>query len=93
MRIHLEDINNEYIAPAERRQLKDEFVKQGVTPILTFTLIGISADHGQDNAFVQNFNDRITVWVNSIAAAGTVFKVNCARSDRYRGQYKCAQHF
>ena len=93
VRIHLEDISNEYIAPAERRKLKEEFVKQGVTPILTFTLIGISADHGQDNAFVQNFNDRITVWVKSIAAAGTIFKVHHARSDGCRGQYKCAQHF
>ena len=93
VRLHLDDISDTYIEPAERQKLKHEFAKKAVKPILTFTLIGVSADHGQDNAFVQNFNDRITAWVKSIAAPGTTFKVHHARSDGCRGQYKCAQHF
>ena len=93
VRLHLDDVSDAYVPSEERRRLKEGFQKHRVPPILTITLIGVSADHGQDNAFVQNFNDRITVFVKTIAAPGVKFTVHHARSDGCKAQYKCAQHF
>jgi hypothetical protein len=53
----------------------------------------VSADPTHDNAFVQNFNDRVTEFAATIKAPHVKWKCHHARSDGCKAQYKCAQHF
>lgn len=93
MRLHLDDLSDACIPTSVRAELKKGFTKQGTKEIVTFTFIAVSADHGQDNAFVQHFNARLTEWVKENAKPSVKFKVHHARSDGCRAQYKCANHF
>ena len=93
LRFHLDDLSDDYISAEEKARLRAGFAKHNENPIITITIADVSADPTHDNAYVQNFNDKLTAFAESIKAPGVKWVCHHARSDGCKAQYKCAQHF
>jgi hypothetical protein len=78
---------------AESRRCNAGTAVNPANPIITITIADVSADPTHDNAYVQNFNDKLTAFAESIKAPGVKWVCHHARSDGCKAQYKCAQHF
>lgn len=94
LRIHLDDVSDEYISVEEKERLRAGFKEHDEKPIITITIIAVSPDPTHDNAFVQEFNNRLTKFMQeTVAKPGAKWKCHHARSDGCKAQYKCADHF
>lgn len=91
LRIHVEDLSEEYLGQPEKQKLLQFFEALGKPPIVLIAHIIVSEDLSHDNAFVQHVNSNIVPdWLNRVVAPGTVITKRILCTDGAPSQFKLA---